>query len=657
MNEAQALRVLRLDAGADEAELRRAFENRLRRLRAARRSASDPDLQRRLDRALAATVHARRALLDRLRAPEPVPEPEPDPVFEPAPELRRPSEQAAPAPPSSLRWPSLLPLGVLGGALLILVAVVLRGPAQAPSNGGTAAGPAPATGSAESGAGTGASTAADPASDDGEARPGRGRTVRVAGADSERVGPVLERVWLDGARLELARVFRSPDGFLLPRTVEPSVLSELPLPRGWRFLVQRDGAVALLDDAGGWLLLQPLPEAGRLRWLCVAQQAVAGCRRARSARLAAAVGVGAADAGAVADALAPSAPELASRLASWASGVLDGRPLLADAEAAVARENFARGRDLLARAAAAFAAAGDVASEAATQGRLARLLARDASTPPADVAAAMLRCRRLVADLPQPVAACPEPREFALALEQQLRADRAGADDARWGRARWWYEQAYSEGDAYSVRALARMLALGLAGERDRERALALLEEAARERDAVSQAYAAASAAQLARLWGEGWGVDPDPEEASWWASQGARLGHVGAALRLAGAFALGSGTARDLDRARDLVAVYGAFAPLFEIAFYRNVGQRLSTGSDADVVADPEAGRPWFRRAFQLCEELAAAGRADARVELAGMYFSGEGTAKDAARAAEIYAQELEAVPVKAGNMLAWIR
>ncbi|MEE4300261.1 MAG: hypothetical protein V2J24_12535, partial [Pseudomonadales bacterium] len=38
-------------------------------------------------------------------------------------------------------------------------------------------------------------------------------------------------------------------------------------------------------------------------------------------------------------------------------------------------------------------------------------------------------------------------------------------------------------------------------------------------------------------------------------------------------------------------------------------------------------------------------------------MYFSGEGTAKDAARAAGIYAEMLDAAPVKAGNMLAWIR
>lgn len=685
MNRPQALRILGLEDGADEGQVRRAFDRQLRQFRDARRAATEPSLQRRLDKALAATVLARRELLGPLRSPQ------------------APAVAPVPRPNAWQRLPLLPSLGVLGAGLLLVLAGLFSGPlveapteetpialppreaevedptevaasseesarvAESEPEAEAEAEPDPVVAVAEEPV---ASAAAGTAPDAGAAsEPAQAPAVATAGAreptaepaveasTTTDTGPVLERAWLDAARLALARAFRTDEGPVLPRSVDASLLADLALPGGWRFVPQRDGAAALLDDDDAWLLLVPLLEAGRLGWLCLADGEVEGCRRSSSARLADAVRVGAADAATVAAALSASAPELGARLARGAARRLDGRVALANVEQALARGDLGSARALLARAADSFEAAGDLAGQAAALARLARLLALDAEVPPAEAARAMLRCRDLRDDLDAPQPACPGPSDFALALEQRARTDGAAVDDARWERVRWWYEQGVAERDGYSARGLARMYAVGLAGERDRERALALLEEAARDWESFSDASAAASAAQFALLWGEGWGVEPDAGESSWWASQGARLGHVGSALRLAGAFALGSGTARDLDRARDLVAVYREFTPLFEIAFYRNVGQRLTTGVDADVEADPEAGQAWFRRAFQLCNQLAEAGIEEARIELAGMYFSGEGAPKNAARAVEIYAAELETAPVKAGNMLAWIR
>ena len=501
----------------------------------------------------------------------------------------------------------------------------------------------------------------------------------------------LVRAWLDQARLVLARTWRADGELRLPARTDLLPLQSISLPRNWRFLSQRQGAVALIDHRDSWLLLVPIVEQQQLSWICAGANVFEGCVQVLDRRLEDAVRAGAADPRALADALGLDSPELVMRLrnatradaaaiadarrtpvsvepvgegpvasvpelAAATAQRADGPALLAAAEAALVAGDDSRARRGFESAEAAFVAAGDAPGQARVLDRLTRLDARDPAKDPAVAARWMLRCRK-VRDEVDVAIACPGPTDVAVGLERELRQAGGVLEDPLWARVRWWYEQGVADQEGYSARGLARLLALGLGGPQDAEAALLLMESAARDWADFSEADAAATAAQFSLIWGEGWGVTPNAAEASWWASQGARLGHVGSALRLAGAFAIGSGTVRNLDRARQLVAVYREFTPLFEVAFYRNVGQRLTDGTDPDVEADPEAGSAWFRRAFELCEALVAEGSRQARVELAGMYFHGEGAQKDAARAAQLYAQELEVEPVKAGNMLAWIR
>ena len=662
MNRAQALRVLGLEDDVDDDAIRWAFHRQLRQFRDARKAATEPEMQQRLDRALKATVLARRELLGpvggaRTETPEP-PKPQVD-------ERRRQRrERSAPA------WPRLaLGIGAVAVSAALGVFFLFTGDDTTP-------GAAPPI------------TASTPAA----------APTFTASPSAAADETALVRAWLDEARLVLARTWRDGDEIRLPARTDPLPLQSVSLPRDWRFTPQRQGAVALVDRGGRWLLLVPLVENEVLSWVCAGAEAFEGCLQIDDRRLDDAVRAGAADPRALADALGLDAPELVARLrrakraeapveiarapaapvvdeppalpiesvtsapatvpaaAAATFRSADGPGLLAEAEAALVAGDAALARRGFERAEAAFAEAGDAGGRARVLDRLTRLDARNLELDPSVAARWMLRCREVRASVDEPIL-CPGPTDVAVGLERDLRAAGGVLEDPLWARVRWWYEQGVADQEGYSARGLARLLALGLGGPRDAEAALLLMESAARDWEEFSEADAAATSAQFSVIWAEGWGVTPNAGEASWWASQGARLGHVGSALRLAGAFAIGSGTVRNLDRARQLVTVYREFTPLFEIAFYRNVGQRLTEGTDPDIEADPEAGRAWFRRAFELCKALVEEGNPEARVALAGMYFHGEGAPKNAARAAQLYAQELESSPVKAGNMLAWIR
>jgi TPR repeat protein len=659
MRAAQARRVLGVTADADDAEIRRAFNQQLRHFREARKVATDPAMQARLDRALTATVLARRRLLGPMKA-----------------DRALAATQELPAAPPSRR-PAAGPLVLAAGVSLVLFGLFWVTPPERDDV------PVPGLVSAPRGERAeplDPDVAADPSSGPAAETPSADEApvVEVAEVDSTRLElelalapepdaaapevepqevvppPELARRWLDPLRLALARSIRDGAAPRLPTRTDAALFSDVELPAGWRIGPQRAGAVALFDDAGRWLLLVPLLEEGELAWLCFARPAVDGCREAPVA-LARFVQAGDLDPMALADGAADDA--LARRFERLAFAVGDGRGAVALADRAFAARDVAATMGWLARADAAFEAAGDMAPRVPVLDRLARLGALNAATARETAARSLVDCRDVLASLPSPEAACVGPGELGAELEILARETGAGAGEELWQRARWWYEQGVAERDAYSVRGLARLLALGAAGARDRRAAVALLEEAAANWAGFSETDAASSAAQFSMMWAEGWDVARDASEASWWASQGARLGHVGSALRLAGAFAVGSGTLRNLDRARDLVTVYEEFSPLFEVSFYRNVGQRLTDGSDPDVEADPDAGRAWFRRAFELCSDLSEAGDAQADIELAGMYFSGEGPTRDAARAVELYARHLEAEPVRAGNMIAWIR
>ena len=664
MNRAQALRVLGLQDGVgDEADgrvdddaIRWAFHRQLRQFREARKAATEPEMQQRLDRALKATVLARRELLGPVGSGRA----ESTAASEPLNQRRRERRQRR----AVSSWPRVALAGGLTIAAVLAIAFVLFGEETEREPDAAASPPVPA----------------------------RMRAPLVAEpSDDAELETTLVRAWLDQARLVLARNWRADGELRLPARTDPVPLQSISLPLNWRFLSQRQGAVALIDDRDSWLLLVPIVEQQQLSWICAGADAFEGCLQVRDRRLEDAVRAGAADPRALADALGLDAPELVVRLRNStradATAIAetrrtpvseepvggapvaavrdmavdtaqraDGRALLAAAEAALMAGDEIRARRGFESAEAAFAAAGDAPGQARVLDRLTRLDARDLEQDPAVAARWMLRCRQVRDEVDVPVA-CPGPTDVAVGLERELRLAGGVLEDPLWARVRWWYEQGVADQEGYSARGLARLLALGLGGPQDSEAALLLMESAARDWADFSEADAAATSAQFSQIWGEGWGVTPNAAEASWWASQGARLGHVGSALRLAGAFAIGSGTVRNLDRARQLAAVYREFTPLFEVAFYRNVGQRLTEGTDPDVEADPEAGSAWFRRAFELCEALAADGSRQARVELAGMYFHGEGAPKNAARAAQLYAQELEVEPVKAGNMLAWIR
>lgn len=704
MNRAQALRVLGLQGGGpggvddhvdghvgddiDDDTIRWAFHRQLRQFREARKAATEPEMQQRLDRALKATVLARRELLGPVGSART----EPRSTAERPRGARRPRRRSR----SARSWPPMALAGGLLAATVFAGVLFLRADdaAEAPV-------PPPARVAAlESESESELEPELEPGS---EAVPLTEPPPRIqapavaAPSIAARDEAALVRAWLDQARLMLARSWRAGNELRVPARTDSAPLQSIALPRGWRFLPQRRGAVALVDDKDRWLLLVPVVEREQTSWVCAGADPFAGCLQVDDRRLEDAVRAGTADPRALADALGLQAPELAARLRraeqadpvdapTEGAGVSapseaaetgsieggaaaaapeaapsvvrrgDGPELFLQAEAALAAGDVDAARVAFEGAEAAFAAAGDAPEQARVLDRLTRLDARDLAQDPSVAAGWMLRCRRVRDAVDVPIA-CPGPTDVAVGLERALRQAGGVLEDPLWARVRWWYEQGVADQEGYSARGLARLLALGLGGPQDAEAALVLMESAARDWTDFSEADAAATSAQFSVIWGEGWGVTPNAVEASWWASQGARLGHVGSALRLAGAFAIGSGTMRNLDRARQLVAVYREFTPLFEVAFYRNVGQRLTEGTDADVEADPEAGRAWFRRAFELCEALVEAGSAPARVELAGMYFHGEGAPKNAARAAELYAQELEAAPVKAGNMLAWIR
>ena len=684
----QARRVLGVSADADDAEIRSAFNQQLRHFREARKVATEPAMQARLDRALTATVLARRRLLGPMKTDRALAATQELPVSEPERKaLTGPlvlvagvglvllglfwagpkDRDASPALATDIGVPVATP--DLAGATPGSDATPEDGtgeppaavPSEVPDAPPDAAPAVVAAGDPDAGlpgaSGPEASAEPEPASTadrDPEPVPGPGPGPEPEPEPAPLPAPVLERRWLDPLRLVLARSFREGSGLALPVRTDAALLRSVEVPPRWRVRPQGGGAAAVLDDAGGALLLVPLPQDDELAWLCFARPAVDGCRDASRALAAAAV-AGEVDAMTLAGAVGDDG--LALRFQRLAAALGDGRGARALAERALAAQDIAAAMEWLARADAAFEAAGDAASRVPVLDRLARLGALNASTARETAARSLVDCRDALASVGSADLSCVGPGELGAELEILARETGAGTGEELWQRARWWYEQGVAERDPYSARGLARLLALGATGPRDRRAAVALLEEASANWADFTETDAAASAAQFAMMWAKGWDVVPDASEASWWASQGARLGHVGSALRLAGAFAVGSGTLRNLDRARDLVTVYQEFSPLFEISFYRNVGQRLTDGSDPDVQADPDAGRAWFRRAFELCSDLSEAGDAAAEIELAGMYFSGEGPEQDAARAVELYARHLEAEPVRAGNMIAWIR
>ncbi|HSG89749.1 MAG TPA: hypothetical protein VLA56_11100 [Pseudomonadales bacterium] len=617
MNDEVALRILGLSGAADGAAVRRAFASQLRDLRVARAAAQDPARVARLDRAMAATLAARAQLLK-----------------------MDTGVHAATEAPSLLRFdvprPTLVALGL--GVLLLLVGVLLPDGSSTPAVSSSAGAPA----------GQAVETIVE-------------KTPEIAAESAaESAAEKPARAWLDPWRQALARAWQAEPSARLPaRTALPDGIAPPPAP--WRASAQAHGAFALMDGRGAWLLAIPRRDGEALAWGCYATLRLEGCVTLPGASLGEALAAGRVGPFELARALAQDgassttapvvSPDTWYRQALAQGDGRGGEALAARIVADGVMPSAAQRRAamaLYADAEAAFEAAADVPAQMRVLTPMARLAALDPRQRPEETARFVLRCRALRKehgnDLP-----CPTPGELGVELE----AHAASLED--WLRVRFWYENAVAEREAAGARGLARLLALGRTGDRDRRQALALLDDAAQRWVTFQAVDAAQTATQISDIWTHGWGIAADAGEASWWASQGARLGSVGAALRLASAFTLGAGTPRDLDRARDVVALYSEPAPLFEVAYYRSVGERLAAGDG--VSADPQAADAWQRRAFELCQQLAGQGDADAQLELAGMYFSGAGVARDPRRAAQLYGRLLERAPVRAANMLAWIR
>lgn len=486
-----------------------------------------------------------------------------------------------------------------------------------------------------------------------------GQDEASVAASSPAPSPVKElrvsRTLLENLRLALQAQWQLLPSSRLPAATDFGTLALPPLPAGWRWQAQRDGAFAAVDAAGAdWLLAAPLLENGSLYWACFsARPGRDGCHVIAADRiLERRLPRGQVGARLLAEALArlPQSqlrdgwsPERWYRQA-LRQGEPEAAMALADLAAAAAQP-AADVADYLGQAVTLFSEREAFAEAIAAVLRLVDLRLA-AGMPHADTLALLERCTAL---REQRTLSCPDASAVGRQLELQA------SSDADWDDVRWWYEQGMQGQQQAALEGMVRLLAMGRVGAVQRRRALLLLEEAAEGWSAYSGREAGRVAANLVRIWSSGWGVEADQGEASWWASQGARLGNVGAALHLGAAFALGLGTARDMDRAREVVNIYADHAPIFDVAFHREVARRLETGDG--VAVDQEGAAAWYRRAFDICQQLAAAGDSDARFDLAGMYFSGHGVERDLAEAVRLYAELLEVAPQAARNMLAWIR
>jgi TPR repeat protein len=633
MNDADALRILGLGPDADDHEVRRTFARQLRELREARAATVDPAQRARHDRALDLTFRASRHLLDTTLEFA---------VTQELPAVRSRTDRR------------IVAVSIVGGILILLG--LLLPPLETGSAGVATPGPDALPGT-------------EPGTEPG-AEPER-VTLRIperrpvdAPSEPEAAPRVVpKRAWFDPLRSALGGRWRTAGGWSLPSRTDPSSLPAGRWPDDWRLLGQRHGGIALIRETA-WLLAMPALMDGGLRWGCFSSMGLNGCRRLdadeafRDALAAGEVGPGQ-----LARLLDRAGPEAAADAANWHRQALDrgngasGMRLAQQVLGATAPEQLdqrrrARTLHWYQRAATALEAEDASLARSRALEAMALLVAADPAAEPPRAARHLLECRRLRAKLDAPP--CMRPGAIGTRLEARALENGENGENGDWGRVRWWYEQAVAEREPAGARGLARILALGRTGEVERRRALALIEDIAGRWESYSQADAAATAAGLSDIWNEGWGVPPDPAQASWWASQAARLGDGRSALRLASAFALGIGTDRDLQRARDLVEIFGRSMPLFEVAFLRSVGRHLREGDG--VPADPQQGRAWLRRAFERCRALAEEDP-DARLELASMYFAGEGVEADAARAARMYADLLPHAPRIAGNMLAWIR
>lgn len=464
----------------------------------------------------------------------------------------------------------------------------------------------------------------------------------------------LSRALLDPLRLALQARWQPSVSSRLPTATDFGDLSLPSLPAGWRWQPQRDGAFAAIAVTGeDWLLAAPLLEEGRLYWACFsARSGRAGCHvLAGDGILERRLPRGQVGARLLAEALARLPPS--SLREGWSperwyrQALRQGEPEAALALADHAAANAQSPADVagyLGQALTLFDERQAFAEAAAALLRLVDLRLK-AGMPHAETLALLERCAAWGEPQRQ---ACPDASGIAARLEAEA------SSAAQWDDVRWWYEQGMGARQTAGLEGMARLLALGRVGAVQRRRALMLLEEAAEAWSDYSRREAGMMASGLVRIWSSGWGVEADQGEASWWASQGARLGNVGAALHLGAAFALGLGTARDMDRAREVVKVYADQAPIFDVAFHREVARRLETGDGVQV--DAEGAAAWYRRAFEICQQLAAAGDSDAQFDLAGMYFSGHGVERDLAEAARRYAELLDVAPQAASNMLAWI-
>lgn len=465
------------------------------------------------------------------------------------------------------------------------------------------------------------------------------------------VAPAVSRMLLDEVRVALVADWQV-SGRLPQRTELEGI--ELPLPPdGWRWQGQRDGGFALVETSGeAWLLAAPLLEDGGLYWGCFSSRpGLADCfELGGDPILDRRLPRGQVDSRLLAEALERTA---AGRQGGAYSAARWYRQALRQGDASAARKlaEQALASDSEASTAAALAwleravdmhvARGERRDALAVVARLIEL--RLAAGSADDVTRKWLdRCLELAG---AGRSTCPGPVTVARELERR----------GEFRRAHWWYRAARTGGDADGLEGEARLLALGHLGAVRRREALRQLEAAVEDWPEFARRDAGRVAAELARIWLHGWGVAARPGEASWWAAQGARFGHAGAALDLATAFALGIGTARDSERAREVVQLYAAEVPVFEVAFRREVARRLAQGDGVDV--DAEGARVWYRRAFELCERLAAAGDPDARFDLAGMYFGGHGVDRDLQQAAALYGELVGQAPIRATNMLAWIR
>lgn len=696
MNDGEALRVLGLPPRSDVTTIRRVFATQLREFREARDRATDPVLQARLDRALELTLRARNQLL--------MTETRSFAITQELPAIRT---------GDGIAWRSGLALLTTGVAMLALGLLWPIGP-----------------GASDSAATSSLSTASSrPAGEAAGSHAAAERVTPGAGSATAGSGAGPERGWLDPVRIALGRSWipvdgRPPSGpTRIPRAANPQA--------GWQLRAQMHGGFALLGGSGsgrgsdpghaangapesaaaatGWLLAMPARVDGELVWGCftsagdagrsVRERSIPGCLAVPNSILHEAVLAGSAGPFEVAMALQDAGLTDRLGVAGWLAQALeqgDGRAAqragarLLDAAAQSGPRgspadaaNRAEALAMFTRADALFAAADDRQGRTEALAAMARIAALEPGIAPERASRHMLDCRALQVPADGP-SRCPTPGQLGHALEGVA----ASADD--WARVRWWYQQAFVERERSGAEGLARLHALGRLGGADPERALSTLEDAAQHWEEFGAEELALAAARIASIWRNGWGVEANAAQEAWWSAQAARRGHAAEAVQLAAAFALGAGTGRDAERARDVVELFGRVTPLFEVAFLRRVGERLEQGAGVD--ADPEAAHAWLRRAFERCRELADAGDPDAQLELAGMYFEGVGTEPDVRRAAALYealidpapraavdgpSQAVAAslktsapsqnapdvspaarpVPLKALNMLAWIR